>query len=135
MPSPVAMEVAHDWRRWSGATTLSVPLDDRRHWYRYHHLFADVLSAHLTAEQPDLVPKLHRCASEWYQHHGSAADAIHHALAAGDFERAADLIEPALRELRRARQEPTILGWLRAIPVRCFIAGPSSARCRRCTAV
>ncbi len=101
-----------------------VPLDDRRHWYRYHHLFADVLSAHLTAEQPDLVPKLHRCASEWYEHHGSAADAIHHALDAEDFERAANLIEPALRELRRARQEPTVLGWLRAIPDEVFHRRP-----------
>ncbi|MFL5656763.1 MAG: AAA family ATPase, partial [Ktedonobacteraceae bacterium] len=53
-----------------------VPLDDKRHWYRYHHLFAEVLSAHLMAEQPDQVSTLHRRASEWYEHHGSAADAI-----------------------------------------------------------
>ena len=43
-----------------------VPLDDKRHWYRYHHLFAEVLSAHLIAEQPDQVATLHRRASEWY---------------------------------------------------------------------
>src|SRR5215217_4930376 len=93
-----------------------VPLDDKRHWYRYHHLFAEVLSAHLMAEQPDLVPALHRRASEWYEHNGSRADAIQHALAAEDFERAADLIEPAVPAMRRSRREATLLGWLRALP-------------------
>src|SRR5438067_12364913 len=68
-----------------------VPLDDKRHWYRYHHLFAEVLSAHLMAEQPDQVSALHRRASEWYEQHGSAAYAMRQALAAKDFERAADL--------------------------------------------
>src|SRR5829696_7724781 len=93
-----------------------VPLDDKRHWYRYHHLFAEVLQAHLMAEQPDLVATLHRRASEWYEHNGSAADAIRHALAAEDFERAADLIEPAVPAMRRSRREATLLGWLRALP-------------------
>jgi LuxR family maltose regulon positive regulatory protein len=64
-----------------------VPLDDRRQWYRYHHLFADVLTAYLRAEQPDLVSTLHRRASAWYEQHGSPADAIRHALAAQDFAR------------------------------------------------
>ncbi len=49
-----------------------VALDDTRHWYRYHHLFAEVLSAHLLAEQPEQVATLHRRASEWYERHGSA---------------------------------------------------------------
>ena len=66
-----------------------IPLDDNRNWYRYHQLFADVLRMHLKAEHPDQVFTLHRRASEWYEHNGSAADAIHHALAAKDFERAA----------------------------------------------
>ena len=73
-----------------------VPLDDKRHWYRYHHLFAEVLSAHLMAEQPDQVATLHRRASAWYEQHGSVADAIRHALAAEDFGRAADLVELAV---------------------------------------
>ena len=93
-----------------------VPLDDKRHWYRYHHLFADVLFAHLMAEQPDLVATLHRRASEWYEHNGSAADAIRHALAAENFERAADLVEGAWPAMRRSRQEATLLGWLEALP-------------------
>src|SRR5437667_2985843 len=93
-----------------------VALDDQRHWYRYHHLFADVLSAHLRAEQPDQVSILHRRASEWYEQHGSAADAIRHALAAGDFARAADLVELAVPAMARSRQEATVLGWLKALP-------------------
>jgi LuxR family maltose regulon positive regulatory protein len=93
-----------------------VPLDDRRHWYRYHHLFADVLSAHLMEEQPDQVSTLHLRASEWYEQHGSSADAIRHALSAFDFERAAELIERALPDMRRSRQEATVLGWLKMLP-------------------
>src|SRR5919199_1550229 len=86
-----------------------VPLDEQRRWYRYHHLFADVLSAHLRAEQPNQVPMLHRRASEWYERHGSAADAIRHALAAEDFERAAGLVELAVPEMLRSRQEAMLL--------------------------
>jgi LuxR family maltose regulon positive regulatory protein len=93
-----------------------VPLDDKRHWYRYHHLFAEVLSAQLLAEQPDQVAPLHRRASAWYEQHGSVADAIRHALAAADFERAADLVELAWPGMRRSRQEATLLGWLKALP-------------------
>ncbi len=93
-----------------------VPLDDKRHWYRYHHLFAEVLYAHLMAEQPDQVSTLHRRASAWYEHNGSAAEAIRHALAAEDFERAADLVELAVPAMRRSRQEATLLGWLKALP-------------------
>ena len=95
-----------------------VPLDDKRHWYRYHHLFADVLRMHLIMEQPDQVSNLHRRASEWYERNGLAADAIHHALAAQDFERAATLIEKTVPEIRKNRQEATVmeLGWLKALP-------------------
>ena len=106
-----------------------VPLDDTRQWYRYHHLFAEVLAAHLRAEQPDLVATLHRRASAWYEQHGSAADAIRHALAAEDFARAADLVELAVPAMRRSRQEATLLGWLKALPdelIHC------QARAQRC---
>jgi LuxR family transcriptional regulator, maltose regulon positive regulatory protein len=93
-----------------------VPLDNQRQWYRYHHLFADVLNRHLMAEQPDQVAALHRRASEWYERHDLPADAIHHALVAKDFERSARLIEMAIPELRRSRQESTMLDWLQALP-------------------
>jgi LuxR family maltose regulon positive regulatory protein len=101
-----------------------VPLDDTRHWYRYHHLFAEVLSAHLRAEQPELVATLHRRASAWYEQHGSAADAIRHALGAEDFDRAADLVERVLPAMLRSRQEAALLGWLRLLPDEVFHVRP-----------
>ena len=93
-----------------------VPLDDRRRWYRYHQLFADVLHARLLDEQPDDVPDLHRRASAWYQQNGEPAEAISHALAARDFDRAADLVELAIPAMRRSRQEATVRGWLELLP-------------------
>ena len=93
-----------------------VPLDDRRRWYRYHHLFADVLHAHLLDEQPDDVPDLHRRASVWYEQNGESSEAIGHAMAAKDFARAADLVELAIPETRRHRQEATLRRWLEALP-------------------
>jgi LuxR family maltose regulon positive regulatory protein len=68
------------------------------------------------AEQPDQVSILHQRASEWYEHNGLPADAIQHALAAENFERAADLVELAWPAMRRSRQEATLLGWLQALP-------------------
>jgi LuxR family maltose regulon positive regulatory protein len=93
-----------------------IPLDDKRNWYRYHRLFADVLRMHLMAEQPDQVSALHRRASEWYEHNGSLDNAIRHALAAEDFTRAADLIELVFPGMNRSRQFTTLLGWLKALP-------------------
>jgi len=93
-----------------------VPLDDRRRWYRYHHLFADVLQARLLDERPGQVPDLHRRASAWYQRNGQPPMAIGHALAARDFGQAADLIERAIPAMRITRQEAMVHGWLKALP-------------------
>src|SRR5690348_268825 len=93
-----------------------VSLDDRRRWYRYHHLFADVLQARLLDEQPGRVPDLHRRASGWYERNGEPSEAVRHALASGDFERAAGLVELALLAMRRTRQEAKLRGWLEALP-------------------
>lgn len=106
------------------ANSFVVPLDDKRQWYRYHHLFADVLCAHLMAQRPEVVPALHRRASDWFERHGWPDDAINHALAAGDFERAATLIEQAAPPMRQARREVTLLGWLQALPEALFHARP-----------
>ncbi|OWY59589.1 helix-turn-helix transcriptional regulator, partial [cyanobacterium TDX16] len=80
-----------------------VSLDDKRYWYRYHHLFADVLLAHLRTAQPEQVTVLHQRASLWYEQNGLAADAIQHALSAQDFARAANLIERIVPVTRRSR--------------------------------
>ncbi len=101
-----------------------VALDDMRHWYRYHHLFAEVLSAHLRAEQPDQVATLHRRASGWYEQHGSASDAIRHALAAADFARAADLVERDVVAMLRGRKEATLLDWLKVLPDEVLLCRP-----------
>jgi LuxR family transcriptional regulator, maltose regulon positive regulatory protein len=93
-----------------------VPLDDRRRWYRYHQLFADVLQAHLLDEQPDDVPDLHRRASAWYEENGEPSESIHHALATEDFARAADLLERAIPAMRRSRQQRAVRGWIEALP-------------------
>jgi LuxR family maltose regulon positive regulatory protein len=93
-----------------------VPLDDHRRWYRYHHLFADVLQAHLLQERPDDVPELHRRAGRWNADNGFTEDAVRHALAAGDVDTAANLVEAAIPDLRRHRRESIILDWADRLP-------------------
>ncbi len=93
-----------------------VALDDQRSWYRYHHLFADVLEARLLAEHPGEVPELHRRASAWYAAHELPIQAVRHAMAAEDFSRAARLMEEALPNLRRARQDNLLLTWMHSLP-------------------
>ena len=102
-----------------------IPLDDQRQWYRYHHLFAEVLLAHLREAQPDRVSMLHLRASEWYEQNGLRSDAIRHALAAEDFERAAGLIElawPAAEE--GSIQQATWLGWVKRLSEELVRARP-----------
>ncbi|MCU1675809.1 MAG: ATP-dependent transcriptional regulator, MalT-like, LuxR family [Frankiales bacterium] len=98
------------------ANLFLVPLDDRRRWYRYHHLFADVLRARLLDEQPEVIPALHRRASDWYDGNGERSEAISHALAARDHEHAAELIERALPDLLRTRQDATLRQYLETMP-------------------
>ncbi len=93
-----------------------IPLDDQRQWYRYHHLFAEVLQAHLREAQPDRVSALHRLASEWYEQNGLPSDAIRHALAAEDFERAAGLIELAWPTVEDGSLSTKWIGWVKALP-------------------
>ncbi|MEM9009324.1 MAG: helix-turn-helix transcriptional regulator, partial [Cyanobacteria bacterium P01_F01_bin.86] len=93
-----------------------IPLDNKRQWYRYHHLFADVLQAHALMERPEQIPSLHGRASEWYEQNGLFAEAIRHALAAQDFERAAGLIEQMWPTMRRRQRETTVLGWITSLP-------------------
>ncbi len=101
-----------------------VPLDDKRQWYRYHHLFADVLQTLSKEEQPNEVPPLHRRASKWYEQNGLLADAIRHALAAKDFERAADLVELTWPEMDWSFQSATWLDWAKALPDELVCARP-----------
>lgn len=101
-----------------------IPLDDRRRWYRYHHLFAEVLQARLMEQQPERVQQLHLRASAWYEQNGPASDAIRHALAATDFEHAAALIELQVRAMYNSGMEAIWLGWVRALPDEIVRARP-----------
>ena len=89
-----------------------VPLDEVRGWWRYHHLFADLLRARLEAEQPGRVAQLHRNAGAWCEDHGLADDAIWHAVAAGEVTWAARLIEQyfdeVLQPVRRGGDDPAV---------------------------
>jgi LuxR family transcriptional regulator, maltose regulon positive regulatory protein len=75
------------------ANLFTLPLDNKRHWYRYHHLFADLLYQRLHQTNNGFVPELHRRASEWYELDKLGKEAIEHALMAEDFKRAARLVE------------------------------------------
>ncbi|WP_421120687.1 helix-turn-helix transcriptional regulator [Aquihabitans daechungensis] len=97
-----------------------VALDDRRTWYRYHHLFGDVLRARLVDDQPQRVAELHRRASAWYAEHGDLHEAITQALAGDDPERAATLIERTAQEMQRDRQEGQLRTWLESLPATLF---------------
>jgi LuxR family maltose regulon positive regulatory protein len=93
-----------------------VPLDGERRWYRYHALFVDLLRQRLQHLHRSIVPELHRRASRWYEGQGLIAEAIQHALPAGDMDRAADLIEQVAEVTLMQSQIATFLGWIEALP-------------------
>ncbi len=106
------------------ANLFLIPLDDRRAWYRYHHLFGDVLRARLFDRQPDRAATLHRRASDWYARNGEPREAIAHALAGDDPEQAAMLIELAAPVMQQARQESQLRSWLEALPADLYSDRP-----------
>ena len=93
-----------------------IPLDETREWFRYHHLFADVLQTHLRAEQPAQLPVLHGRAGRWYAAHDEPATAIRHAFAAEDFPYAATLIEHEWHNMDANLQSDAWLGWVQTLP-------------------
>jgi LuxR family maltose regulon positive regulatory protein len=109
------------------ANLFLVALDERRQWYRYHHLFADVLRIRLRDELGSEVAELHRRASDWFARNDEPAEAIRHALASGDVERAADLIEEAIPDARRRRDLTLMTTWLRSLPDEVMCARPMLA--------
>ncbi|HEX6304537.1 MAG TPA: LuxR C-terminal-related transcriptional regulator [Anaerolineales bacterium] len=93
-----------------------VSLDNKREWYRYHHLFADLLRLHLMRQFPEQIPHLHRRASDWYRHTGDVEEAMKHALAIPDHALAADLAEGYLHQLIRASRIAACLNWIEQLP-------------------
>ena len=111
------------------ANLFVVPLDEVRGWWRYHHLFADLLRARLQHMHPDRVPELHRAAAAWHQEHGFADDAVRHAVAAGEVAGAARLVEQHVEALLRRSEGATLSRWLSALPAEAV-----GSRARLCLA-
>ena len=98
------------------ANLFLLPLDDERRWWRYHHLFADLLRSRLAREDPTRAAALHHAAAGWYERQGLPDDAIGHALAGGDQEWAAQIVETQLeRQLWRSNESATLDRWLTAL--------------------
>ena len=98
-----------------------VPLDDRRDWYRYHHLFRACLNAELRLESSELIPELHRRASAWYQRTGEVTEAINHAIAGHDFPAASELLAAHWNEVVSMGGLRTVEMWLMALPERVVV--------------
>ena len=93
-----------------------VPLDDEGGWYRFHHLFAQLLRVELERREPGLAPALHRRAYCWHREHGTAGEAIRHAIAAEAYAEAAELIQGLWISYANTGRYDTVLAWLRRLP-------------------
>jgi LuxR family maltose regulon positive regulatory protein len=104
-----------------------LPLDDRREWYRYHHLFAQLLRLELADREPELVVALHRRAAAWHRQAGNLDEAVGHASAAGEFAQAAALIAQHWLTYWRRGQRATVARWLDKLPDAAILADPPVA--------
>ncbi len=113
------------------ANLFLIPLDDRRRWYRYHHLFADLLrqqllDSTLTAEKDNVdIAELHIRASQWYEDNGQEIEAFQHAVAAKDIDRAERLMQGNGMPLQYRGAMAQVLGWLESLPKEMLDAKPS----------
>ncbi len=106
-----------------------VPLDDNRQWYRYHHLFAQLLRSQLAMTEPGNVRSLHQRASAWHRQSGSAEEAVSHALAADDAVTAVDLIAHCWHSYVDIGRTATVRGWMRSLGDDRIAANPLAAHC------
>jgi LuxR family maltose regulon positive regulatory protein len=93
-----------------------VPMDEERRWYRYHHLFSDMLQARLKNIDPEIIPTLHGKAFTWYMENGHLSNALPHAIAANDLNRLVQLIEKYAFTIFNQNQASIFLNWLNTIP-------------------
>jgi LuxR family transcriptional regulator, maltose regulon positive regulatory protein len=98
------------------ANLFLVPLDEVRGWWRYHHLFGDLLRARLERAEGAQLPELHRRAAAWCEQHGLADETIRHAVASGDWAWAARLVEEHLNETLRQGERVILERWLSELP-------------------
>ena len=106
------------------ANLFVVALDERRQWYRYHALFAETLRYRLQQAEGEAVAALHLRASQWYAQQGNLYEAVRHAVSAGDWQRVADLIEPAQAVIWSSHEHATLRGWLEQLPVEVVRSRP-----------
>jgi LuxR family maltose regulon positive regulatory protein len=118
-PSPSGQEILEYLER---ANLFIVPLDSERRWYRYHHLFGDLLRQRLG--KPKEFAEFHLRASQWYEENGDMGAAFHHAIVAGDFVRAAGLAEAAWQGMEESFRTATWLGWVKKLPEEVIRARP-----------
>jgi LuxR family maltose regulon positive regulatory protein len=107
-----------------------IPLDDERRWYRYHHLFADLLLARLKRLHPELMTNLHLRAADWFEKNGLITEAVSHAFSAKNYDRAASLIEQAASGTMLHGRLNIILRWLDALPKKMLEARPRLRLCQ-----
>jgi LuxR family maltose regulon positive regulatory protein len=93
-----------------------IPLDDQQNWYRYHHLFADLLQNRLWREHPELVPDLYKRAADWSSQNSLVPEAIKYAMAGTDFDQASVLLERQIPQMQRSGELKTLAGWLGRLP-------------------
>jgi LuxR family maltose regulon positive regulatory protein len=114
--------------RLEGANLFLVPLDNERGWYRYHHLFAELLHNQLVASHPELVPTLHRRASIWFEDEGLLSEAVTHSIAAKDWQLAArQILRTMIEMMARGENYTTLLRQLEALPDEIVRASPHLA--------
>ena len=106
------------------ANLFLIPLDDERRWYRYHHLFADLLRARLSQLFPGLSPRLHARAAAWLEREGMTVEAINHTLSAGEYERAARMVEENTARLLAQGELNALMSWIEMLPVELRLARP-----------
>ncbi len=106
------------------ANLFIVPLDQSRGWYRYHRLFADLLRHRLLVSQPTSVSSLHQKASQWFEAEALLPEAIQHALAAQDWERAGNLIQKTATDFLKRGEVLTVISWFQSIPEEILLSNP-----------
>jgi len=117
------------------ANLFLMPLDDERRWFRYHHLFGDLLQHELRLHDPGQPTVLHKRAADWYAANGDAAEGIAHAIASGDFALSRRLIAGHWRQPFNAGRPVTVRMWLDALPPEVVAADASLSAARAWTAL
>ena len=113
IPKPQSQEILEYLDR---TNLFIIPLDEGRQWYRYHHLYADLLQQRLLQSAPERVPVLHEVAGAWYEENGRLPEAIEHYLAGEAYDQAATLILQVADEYMMRSEVDTLLGWVGGLP-------------------